>query len=174
MKSNNNLAKKLKIKLEKHEASISIIGLGYVGLPLAIRFSDEGFKVNGLDIDKSKIERLYSKKSYIKHINNKTIEILLKNNFKPSSSFHLVKNSDVIIVCVPTPLGIHNEPDLSYIHKTLEAIKPYLKNGQMIVLESTTYPGTTEEEIVPYIEERGFAIGKSFFCWIFPRKRRSW
>ena len=143
MKSNNSLARKLKIKLEKHEARISIVGLGYVGLPLAIRFNDEGFKVNGLDIDKSKIERLNSKKSYIKHIDDKTIETLLKNNFQPSSSFNLVKNSDVIIICVPTPLGIHNEPDLSYVHKTLDAIKPFLKNGQMIVLESTTYPGTT-------------------------------
>ena len=170
MKSNNSLARKLKIKLEKHEARISIVGLGYVGLPLAIRFNDEGFKVNGLDIDKSKIERLNSKKSYIKHIDDKTIETLLKNNFQPSSSFNLVKNSDVIIICVPTPLGIHNEPDLSYVHKTLDAIKPFLKNGQMIVLESTTYPGTTEEEIVPFIEEGGYIVGESFFVGYSPER----
>ena len=134
------------------ESKIGIIGLGYVGLPLAIRFGEERFKVIGFDIDENKVNMLNQGKSYIKHINADDITAMAKNEFTATADFSKITDIDVIIICVPTPLGVHNEPDLSYIHGTLENIKPHLRKNQLLILESTTYPGTTEEEIVPFIK----------------------
>ncbi|MBT6936480.1 MAG: nucleotide sugar dehydrogenase [Candidatus Marinimicrobia bacterium] len=151
-------------------AEIGVIGLGYVGLPLVIRFSKEGFKTIGFDIDVEKVKKLNMGETYIKHIDSNEIEIAIKNGFRATTRFSEIANIDAILICVPTPLGVHNEPDLSYIRRTLESIKPYLKENQLLVLESTTYPGTTEEEIVPLIEEVGLKIGSNFFVGYSPER----
>ena len=172
---------KLHMRVKKHKSTIGIIGLGYVGLPLSIRFSEEGFKVVGFDIDKEKVDLLNSSKSYIKHINFDDIAAMSANGFMATSDFSQIATVDVIIICVPTPLGVHNEPDLSFIHGTLENIKPYLKENQLLVLESTTYPGTTEEILVPFIESIPdsslithhsslFTIGENFFIGYSPER----
>ncbi len=152
------------------KSTIGIIGLGYVGLPLAIRFSEEGFRVMGFDVDGKKVQMLNSGESYIKHIDAKLIDIIVKNGFKATSDFNHIPSTAVILICVPTPLGVHNEPDLSYIHSTLQSIKPHLTENQLLVLESTTYPGTTEEEIVPVVEKAGFKIGTNFFVGYSPER----
>jgi len=158
------------IKIQNKNAKIGIIGLGYVGLPLSLRFVEEGFNVLGFDIDVEKVRKLNAGKSYIKHIAAGKIKTAIKSNFRSTTDFSEIKNVDVIIICVPTPLGIHKEPDLSYIKGTLLAIKPYLRENQLLVLESTTYPGTTEEEIVPIIEKEGFEIGTNFFIGYSPER----
>ena len=171
----------LQSKIQNHKSTIAIIGLGYVGLPLAIRFAQEGFKTIGFDIDKEKINMLNSGKSYIKHIKEDSIASMANNGFTATADFGEITSVDVIIICVPTPLGVHNEPDLSYIHGTLENIKPHLKENQLLILESTTYPGTTEEEIVTFIESIPdsslithhsslFTIGENFFIGYSPER----
>ena len=160
----------LKSQIINRKSSIGIIGLGYVGLPLAIRFSEEGFRVMGVDVDGKKVQMLNSGESYIKHIDAKLIDTIVRNGFKATSDFNHIPSTAVILICVPTPLGVHNEPDLSYIHSTLQSIKPHLTENQLLVLESTTYPGTTEEEIVPVVEKAGFKIGTNFFVGYSPER----
>lgn len=160
----------LKEKINKKQATIGLIGLGYVGLPLSIRFAEEGYKVFGFDVDDDKIQNLSESKSYINHIDNETIKKLISNDFIATSNFEMIKNVDVIIICVPTPLGQHNEPDLSFVSQTLLSIKDYLLNDSLLVLESTTYPGTTEEIIIPFIKECGFEPGKNFFIGYSPER----
>tara|TARA_Y100001970_G_scaffold266245_1_gene354675 strand:- start:16783 stop:18084 length:1302 start_codon:yes stop_codon:yes gene_type:complete len=162
----NSLCKKIK----NREAVIAVVGLGYVGLPLCIRFSEENFKTIGLDIDKKKIKKLKNKSSYITHISNNKIASIHKNGFFPTDNFSEVAISDVVIICVPTPLGPHNEPDLSFIKSTLSQISPHLTQDTLLILESTTYPGTTEEEIIPFIQELGYEIGKDFFVGYSPER----
>ncbi|MFQ6678842.1 MAG: UDP-N-acetyl-D-glucosamine dehydrogenase, partial [Fidelibacterota bacterium] len=148
---------------------------------MAIRFSEEGFQTVGFDIDDEKIQKLNAGETYIKHIPEEKIAAAVKSGFKATSNFGKISDVDAIIICVPTPLGEHNEPDLSYIKSTLEAIKPYLKENQLLVLESTTYPGTTEEEIVPSIEgtqdnppgtnnQSRFTIGETFYVGYSPER----
>jgi UDP-N-acetyl-D-glucosamine dehydrogenase len=166
---------------ESKNAKIGIIGLGYVGLPLAIRFSEEDFKVVGFDIDEEKVKLLNEGKSYIKHIKENNIASMANNSFFATIDFSEILNVDVIIICVPTPLGVHNEPDLSFIHGTLDNIKPHLRGNQLLILESTTYPGTTEEILVPFIESIPvsslithhsslFTIGENFFIGYSPER----
>jgi len=159
-----------KDSLKQKKAVIGVIGLGYVGLPLAIRFSEEGLKTVGFDVDSNKIIKLNSGKSYINHISVSKIQAAIKNNFIATKDYKNISSLDVIIICVPTPLGKHNEPDLSYIDSTLSSIIPYLKEGQLLILESTTYPGTTEEKIAPLIVKNGFEIGKNFFIGYSPER----
>jgi len=164
----------LKHKIQNHQSTIAIIGLGYVGLPLAIRFSEEGFKTIGFDIDHEKVSMLNDGRSYIKHIKEADISKMANNGFIATTDFSEISKVDAIIICVPTPLGVHNEPDLSFIHGTLESIKPYLRENQLLILESTTYPGTTEEEIVPFIESIPVSslitIGENFFIGYSPER----
>ena len=170
----------LKSKVQNRDACIAVIGLGYVGLPLAIRFSQEDYSVTGFDIDEEKVKLLNIGKSYIKHINTDDITAMSANGFKATSDFSKIAEVDVIIICVPTPLGVHNEPDLSFIHGTLENIKSYLKENQLLVLESTTYPGTTEEILVPFInsiqnqeskiENQKFTLGVNFYLGYSPER----
>ncbi|MBH11229.1 MAG: UDP-N-acetyl-D-glucosamine dehydrogenase [Candidatus Marinimicrobia bacterium] len=161
---------KLKFTIEKKESIIAIIGLGYVGLPLALRFSEETFRTIGFDIDQKKIDCLNKGKSYIKHIESKKIKKSKTYGFSATSDFSRISEVQSIIICVPTPLGLHNEPDLTFIINTLESIKPFLRKNQLLVLESTTYPGTTNEEIAPIIEDAGFTIGKNFFIGYSPER----
>jgi UDP-N-acetyl-D-glucosamine dehydrogenase len=172
---------KLRRRIKNRQLLIGVIGLGYVGLPLAIRFSEEGFKTVGFDIDKEKVDLLNRGKSYIKHIEEVDISEISNNGFKVTTDFSEISNVDVIIICVPTPLGVHNEPDLSYIHGTLENIKPFLKENQLLILESTSYPGTTEEILIPFIESIPdssvithhsplLTIGENFFIGYSPER----
>ena len=142
----------LKSRIKNHKSTIGVIGLGYAGLPLTIRFSEEGFKTIGFDIDHEKVSMLNDGRSYIKHIKEADISKMANNGFMATTDFSEISNVDVIIICVPTPLGVHNEPDLRFIHGTLEKIKSYLRENQLLILESTTYPGTTEEEILVFIQ----------------------
>ena len=151
--------KKIIEKIKKRKNKIGIIGLGYVGLPLAIRFSEEKFNVTGFDIDKEKVGILNTRKSFIKHIPNKKIANIVQMGFNATNDFSIINNIDNIIICVPTPLGVHNEPDLSYIQQTLKEIGPYLRKNQLLILESTTYPGTTDEKILPFLQDLNFEIG---------------
>ena len=139
--------------IKNHQSIIGVIGLGYVGLPLIIRFSEEGFNTLGFDVDDSKVDMLNKGISYIKHIHPEKISLALKQGFSATNDFSFISDIDIIIICVPTPLGVHNEPDLSYIQSTLQSIQVYLGENQLLILESTTYPGTTEEEILPIIED---------------------
>jgi UDP-N-acetyl-D-glucosamine dehydrogenase len=142
----------LRAKIEGRTAKIGIVGMGYVGLPLALLFSERDFAVTGLDIDPAKIQALNNGKSYIYRIPETEIAAARASKFSASNDYAAVSGLDVIIICVPTPLNEYREPDLGAIQATAKAIAPHLRAGQLIVLESTTYPGTTEEVLVPLLE----------------------
>jgi len=144
--------KELKHRIETREARIGIIGMGYVGLPLALMFSEEHFKVTGFDIDARKVEILNHGDSYIVRIPGDTIQMARDNEFRATADYGEIAQMDVVILCVPTPLDEHHEPDLSYIRDTVGSIAPHVHDRQLIILESTTYPGTTEEVVVPLLE----------------------
>jgi UDP-N-acetyl-D-glucosamine dehydrogenase len=157
-------------RIKNKSATIGILGLGYVGLPLMIRFSDVGFRVIGIDIDQNKVEALNSGKSYIEYIPEEKIKQALKNNFQATSDFSRAREADALILCVPTPLNKYREPDLSFVLDTTNAIVPYLRKGQIISLESTTYPGTTEEELLPRVEKTKLKVGKDIFLVYSPER----
>jgi UDP-N-acetyl-D-glucosamine dehydrogenase len=143
----------LKDKFANHTAHIGIVGMGYVGLPLALLFSEQRFPVTGFDIDERKVAALNAGSSYIVRILPEEIQSAQKSGFRATSDYSLIHGMDAVIICVPTPLNEFHEPDLSYITGTVEAIAPRLRQGQLIVLESTTYPGTTEEVVIPLLEK---------------------
>jgi UDP-N-acetyl-D-glucosamine dehydrogenase len=143
----------LKQRIESREARIGIVGMGYVGLPLALLFSAERFRITGFDIAESKVETLNSGGSYIVRILPEHIQQAQKSGFRATSDYSEVANMDAVIICVPTPLNEYHEPDLSYVTGTVESIAPHVHEGQLIILESTTYPGTTEEIVVPLLEK---------------------
>jgi len=142
----------LKHKFETREARIGIVGMGYVGLPLALLFSNEGFRITGFDIESEKVATLNGGGSYIVRILPEQIQHAQKSGFRATANYSEAAQMDAIIICVPTPLDKHHEPDLRYVRETVESIAPFVKEGQLIVLESTTYPGTTEELVVPRLE----------------------
>ncbi|HZQ70098.1 MAG TPA: nucleotide sugar dehydrogenase [Terriglobales bacterium] len=145
-------ASDLKSKIEAKQSRVAIIGLGYVGLPLALLYAEQKFPVTGFDIDERKISTLAQGGSYIYRIPATEIQKARSGGFSATSDYSQIAKMDAIIICVPTPLNEYHEPDLSYITKTAEAIAPHLRAGQLVVLESTTYPGTTEEVLVPILE----------------------
>lgn len=157
-------------KLKNKEAIIGIVGLGYVGIPLMLRYSEVGFKVLGIDIDQSKVEMLNAGESYIEHISNDQIQAAKKAGFKATSDFSNAGSADALILCVPTPLNKYREPDLSFVLSTIDALVPHLREGQVISLESTTYPGTTEEEILPRVENGGLKVGETAFLVYSPER----
>jgi UDP-N-acetyl-D-glucosamine dehydrogenase len=158
-------------KIKNKTAVIGVIGLGYVGLPLSLHFVEMGFKVLGFDIDPDKVQKLNQGETYIKHISQEKIYTAWKTGrFIATNNFDKAIETDALIMCLPTPLGKHQEPDLSFIHTTIESLLPYLKQGQIISLESTTYTGTTEEEIKPKIENKGFKIGEDIFLVYSPER----
>ncbi len=143
-------------KVQNRTAQVGVIGLGYVGLPLGLLFARNGFPTTGFDIDQAKVDMLEKGQSYISHIPAPAIaEQVEKRGFRATTDFALLKAMDAILICVPTPLDQHREPDLSFVRKTTEAITPHLRRGQLVVLESTTYPGTTEEVVLPILEKSG-------------------
>lgn len=158
-------------KIKNKKATITIIGVGYVGLPLACGFASAGFKVYGFDKDIKKIKKLKQGLSYVEDVENKEIkEAVKKKTLIPTTDQKVLKKSDTIIICVPTPLDQHKEPDLSFLKDSIEIIKKYLRKDQLIILESTTYPGTTEEVILPALEETGLKQGKDFFLVFSPER----
>ncbi|MBM4276413.1 MAG: nucleotide sugar dehydrogenase [Deltaproteobacteria bacterium] len=158
-------------KILKKEAKIGVIGLGYVGLPLVLRFCEVGYKVLGFDVDSGKVSSLKQGRSYIKTIPSSGISTFFRNGqFDVTDDFSRLNEPDCILICVPTPLTEKKEPDLQYIEKTTDSIQSCLRKGQLIVLESTTYPGTTEELILPQLEFTGLKIGKDFFLGYSPER----
>lgn len=158
-------------KIENRSAKIGIVGLGYVGLPLILRFCEEGFKVTGFDVDPRKIENLNQGRSYIKHIPSETI-----SRFSTGGIFHAtldmsqLKSVDAIIICVPTPLTDKREPDMRYVEGTAQEIAKWLRKGHLISLESTTYPGTTDELLLPLFQQKGLIVGEDFFLVFSPER----
>ena len=150
-------------KLNNKTAVIGVIGLGYVGLPLILRYAEVGYKVLGIDIDQEKVELLNNGKSYIEHISSEKIaEKVVELGFEATTDFSRSTEADALILCVPTPLNKYREPDLSYVTDTTDAILPYLRRGQVLSLESTTYPGTTEEELLPRMESTELKVSFLF------------
>ena len=151
----------LQQRIQQKKAKIGIYGLGYVGLPLALRFSEVGLKIIGLDIDEHKVQQLNQGQSYIKQISAKKISDARLQGFEASTDFSRTAELDALIICVPTPLNAHREPDLSFIINTIEAALPYMCPGQLLSLESTTWPGTTDEILAPRLKKWGFEPGKN-------------
>jgi UDP-N-acetyl-D-glucosamine dehydrogenase len=148
-------------RINTRQARVGIIGLGYVGLPLTLLFSSEGFRVTGFDVDTAKVDTLNRGESYIWRIEPEHIEAAKKKGFIATTDFAEIGNMDAVLICVPTPLTDHHAPDLSYVEATVHSIAPYVREGQLIVLESTTYPGTTEEIVVHILTEAGAKRGVS-------------
>ncbi|MEI6515498.1 MAG: nucleotide sugar dehydrogenase [bacterium] len=165
-----NYEEKLIGKLNRKSAVIGVVGLGYVGLPLVIRFIEEGFRVLGIDIDEAKVKKLNAGKSYIEHIPAPVIKKCCKAGFRATANFGEARKADALIICVPTPLNEHREPDMSYVIGTVESLMPNIRAGQIMSLESTTYPGTTDEELLPRIQARGFSVGKDYFLVFSPER----
>ncbi len=158
-------------KIDNKNAVIGIVGMGYVGLPLAMRFSEVGFKVVGFDVDSEKIEKLNSGHSYIVDIKSERVsDVVGKKLFRATSEFRDIKDTDAAIICVPTPLTESKEPDLSYVLSTAKEISKYLRSGHVISLESTTYPGTTREEVLPILARQGLKVGEDFFLCFSPER----
>lgn len=157
-------------KFNSKEAVIGIVGLGYVGLPLMLRYNSIGFKVLGIDINEKKVTDLNAGISDIEHIPNANIAAAVKTGFEATTDFARVSECDALILCVPTPLNKYREPDLSYVTSTTNSLKVHLRPGQIVSLESTTYPGTTEEEILPRVEESGLKVGTDIFLVYSPER----
>ena len=162
--------KTLLVKIQAREARVGVIGLGYVGLPLLIEFAKAGFPVVGFDIDDRKIEALLAGKSYIRHIASEALQSVFPSA-EATTEFSKTTECDVLLICVPTPLTHHRDPDLTYVEATTAAISPFLREGQLICLESTTYPGTTEDVLIPILEkENGLKAGRDFFVAYSPER----
>jgi UDP-N-acetyl-D-glucosamine dehydrogenase len=158
-------------KIESGSAVVGVVGLGYVGLPLVLGFVERGFRVIGLDIDEKKVGAVMAGQSYIEHIPGESIGAAISSGkLEATTDFAEAERADALIICVPTPLDEHNEPDLSFVIGTVESLVPYLRPGQVVSLESTTYPGTTEEELRPRIESRGLAVGEDLFLVYSPER----
>ncbi|MFZ2446193.1 MAG: nucleotide sugar dehydrogenase [Syntrophobacteraceae bacterium] len=158
-------------KIEKKEAKVGIIGLGYVGLPLMVRFGEAGFPILGFDIDSRKIDALLHGRSYIKHIPiEPVVRFLEAGRLDVTMDFDRLAEADCILICVPTPLTEKMEPDLRFVIDTTEMIASRLRPGQLVVLESTTYPGTTDEELLPRLEKRGMKVGRDFHLAFSPER----
>jgi UDP-N-acetyl-D-glucosamine dehydrogenase len=161
----------LAAKINDHAAQIGVIGLGYVGLPLVLRFTEEGFHVLGFDIDPGKVNKLNKGESYIKHIPGEHIRRLRDSGlFEATADYSRLADADAIIICVPTPLDKNHGPDMSYIEITSDEIAKMLRPGQLVSLESTTYPGTTREILLPKFERRGLKVGRDYFLVFSPER----
>lgn len=157
--------------IDDKKAMVGVIGLGYVGLPLVKAFIEAGFRTIGFDVDASKVESLMAGKSYIKHLPSEWISSCIKEGkFDPTSDLSRMKEADALLICVPTPLSDSRDPDLFYVEETTKAIAKTLRPGQLVVLESTTYPGTTRDVMLPILEESGLKPGTDFFLAYSPER----
>lgn len=166
----NSVVAGLVKKFAQREAVIGIVGMGYVGQPLALRYAGIGFKVLGFDIDEAKVDLLNAGKSEIEHIDDAAIASANEQGMECTTDFRRAAEADALILCVPTPLNKYREPDLSFVIVTTESLVPYLRSGQVVSLESTTYPGTTEEELLPRISSRGLVVGQDIFLVYSPER----
>jgi len=157
-------------KCRERSAIVGVLGLGYVGLPLALRFAEAGFRTIGFDVDAAKVAALNEGRTYIKTVAAERVRAGRAKGLLASADFALAADADALIICVPTPLTRAREPDLSFVIGTVESILPYLKPGQLVSLESTTYPGTTEEELRPRLERRGLRVGEDVFLVFSPER----
>ena len=157
-------------RLRDRSAVIGIVGMGYVGLPLALRFSESGYRVTGFDIDPVRVELMNTGGSHIAHIDSALVAGAVSRGFHATTDMAEIAHVDAVILCVPTPLNRYREPDLSYVTHTVDACLPYLRAGQIVSLESTTYPGTTDEEILPRIESVGLRVGEDVFLVYSPER----
>lgn len=164
--SNQKLIEKLNNKI----AVIGVVGLGYVGLPLMLRFAEVGYRVLGIDIDPAKVDKLNNGESYIEHISSKAISKARQSGFEATVDFSRSAEADALIICVPTPLNKYREPDLSFVVNTMDLLLPFLRKGQIVSLESTTYPGTTEEVLKPRIESTGLNVGRDIYLIFSPER----
>jgi UDP-N-acetyl-D-glucosamine dehydrogenase len=157
--------------IQSKKAKIAVLGLGYVGLPHALLMAKAGFDVFGIDIKKQRVDSLNNGKSYIGDAKDEELAEIIKNGkFKAFDNFEPLKDADVIMICVPTPLDKNKNPDISYIQNSTKEVKKYLRKGQLIILESTTYPGTTEEIVLPVLEETGLKVGEDFYLVFAPER----
>jgi UDP-N-acetyl-D-glucosamine dehydrogenase len=168
--ASRNFASELTGKLDARTAVIGILGMGYVGQPLALRYSQLGYKVIGFDIDAEKVEQLNSGHSHIEHINDADIASANAAGLETTTDFSRASEADALILCVPTPLNKYREPDLSYVLNTTASFVPYLREGQVVSLESTTYPGTTDEELLPRVTSGGLTVGEDIFLVYSPER----
>ena len=157
-------------KLKERRAVIGIVGMGYVGLPLALRFNEVGYPVVGFDIDPGKVDAMNQGKSHIEHIGASRVQQACDSGFRATADMSEISQVDAVILCVPTPLNQYREPDLSFVTDTTDALVPYLRAGQVVSLESTTYPGTTEEELLPRITATGLSVGENIFLIYSPER----
>lgn len=158
-------------KIESRKAKIAVIGLGYVGLPLAYEFALAGFSVLGIDINEKRVANVNAGKNYVQDIDDQILKDLVgKGQLRATTDFAVLKDTDAVSVCVPTPLSKNKEPDVSYIISSIEQVANYLHPGQAVVLESTTYPGTTQEIVLPILEKNGLKVGKDFFLAFSPER----
>lgn len=165
------IAKQLSEKIRAKKAHVGIIGMGYVGLPLAVEFAKAGFMVTGLDQDAGRVQALLSGRSYIPDVPSTELQNLLSNGrFGATTDAAVLKDQDAILICVPTPLNKIKAPDLSCVVASVEAVRGHLRAGQLVVLESTTYPGTTDEVVLPKLEESGLKVGRDFFLAFSPER----
>ena len=167
----NNPTVNLKKKIDDRSATIGIVGLGYVGLPLALTFSEKGFPVLGFDVDSDKVEALNAGRNYIRHLDGSRLTRAVGNrSFQATADFRRMGEPDAIIICVPTPLTPQREPDMSYVVNTVQQVRARLRAGQLVVLESTTYPGTTDELVLGILEESGLKCGRDFYLAFSPER----
>jgi len=165
------MEKVLKKKILQKKAKVGVIGLGYVGLPLAVEFAKRGFEVFGIDVDPSRVETINKGRSYILDVTSEDINAICKARlFCATTDYKIIKKMDVVIICVPTPLRKTKEPDISYIVDATESIARYKKSGQLIILESTTYPGTTDEVVLPILSRNSLKLDKDFFLAFSPER----
>lgn len=160
----------LKKKIGDRSALIGIVGLGYVGLPLMLRYSEVGYRVLGFDIDQGRVDALNAGNTYIEHISEDSVKAAVATGFQATTDFSRASEPDALILCVPTPLNKYREPDMSYVLGTTDSIVPSVRPGQVVSLESTTYPGTTDEELLPRLESTGLKVGKDIFLVFSPER----
>jgi UDP-N-acetyl-D-glucosamine dehydrogenase len=163
-------ATNLRARIQARQARVGVIGLGYVGLPLSLAFARAGFPVLGFDIDPSKVERLHRGESYLSHIAPEAVREALGRRFEATSDFSRLAEADAVLICVPTPLTDAREPDLTFVVNSTRSVAACLRPGQLVVLESTTYPGTTREVVLPILEDRGLRAERDFFLAFSPER----
>ncbi len=157
-------------RINERRAKVGIIGLGYVGLPLARTFASAGFPVLGFDVDPPKVEKLNRGESYLRHIGAESVQQMRASGFEATSNFSRLDEADTILICVPTPLTEAREPDLSFVVNSARSVAERLRRGQLVVLESTTYPGTTREVVLPLLAARGLTLGEDYFLAFSPER----
>src|SRR5690349_20160631 len=161
----------LRRKIETHQAQVGVVGLGYVGLPLVVEFAQAGFCVTGIDVQQSKVDAINRGESYVQDVPTSALQPLVKaGKVRATTDFSVIRDLDTINICVPTPLRKTKDPDMSYIVSACTEVAKYFHPGMLVILESTTYPGTTDEVVIPMLEQSGLKVGEDFFLCFSPER----